>query len=141
MGEVKSAKVGKTETGVVRFWSPENEKLIIGGSPVLNFTGFRLMVKTPSIIKRLEEGPGYGKLYYKVHDKASEGESKVEMMKFLNRLLDADRDDQVREERGIMSVFALFEDSELAELGISRSAANKEKLILAALERKTIEGV
>lgn len=141
MGEVKSAKVGKTEAGVVRFWAPENEKLIIGGSPVINFAGYRLMVKTPKVIERLENGPGYGKLYYKVHDKPSEGEKKVELMKFLTRLLEADRDDQVKEERGIMAVFALFEEHELAELGISKSATNRERLLLAALDRKTIEGV
>lgn len=130
-----------TKGAVVRFWAPENESLIIGGESAIQFAEHRLMVRTPSIIKRLENGTGYGKLYFKVVDQKSEGEDRVRMMKFFNRLLEVDRSDQVKTERGIMAMFALFSEEELAELGVSRSSVDKEKLILAALDNKTIEGV
>lgn len=126
--------------GPVKYWSPEHEELIIGTTSVVKFDDHVVMVNKEHAGK-MEQLSGYKKLFYRVENKAGDEQYKEIFLKYLRNLIGGDPLDQVKTERGLIAVMALFSSEELAKLDISRSLPNEDRLILAAINNKYVEGI
>lgn len=124
----------------VKFWSPDHEELITGTQSVVHFRNHVLETSEESAAK-LEKLSGYGRLFYKVQNKQGDESYKEGFLKYLRNLIGGDPLDQVKTERGLIAVMALFSPEELAKLEISRSFPNEDRLILAAINNKYVEGI
>lgn len=124
----------------VLFWSPEHEELIIGTKSVVKFQNHVLVTSRESASK-MEQLSGYGRLFYKVQNKEGNEQYKEMFLKYLRNLIGGDPLDQVKTERGLIAVMALFSPEELAKLEISKSFPNEDRLILAAINNKYVEGI
>lgn len=124
----------------VKFWSPDHEELITGTQSVVHFRNHVLETSEESAAK-LEKLSGYGRLFYKVQNKQGDESYKEVFLKYLRNLIGGDPLDQVKTERGLIAVMALFSPEELAKLEISRSFPNEDRLILAAINNKYVEGI
>lgn len=132
------------QSDAVRYWSPENEKLIVGpkGVDVVKFNDHIALVRRDSDTdKALRKSSSFGVLYFVVEDKTGDEEYQVKLMKFLRNLLEGDEFDQVKTERGYLSVASLFSREELDEMGISRSAPDSDRLLHKAINKKYVEGI
>jgi hypothetical protein len=125
----------------VRYWSPENENLILDGNPQVKFDGFAVEVGDPAIIKRLDASPWKGKDFFKVHDKSGDDQYKARFMSKIRGMVLDDPADQVKQERGFLALLALFTQPELDKHGISRSVPDIDRLILAVINNKYVEGI
>ena len=124
----------------VKYWSPEHEELIIGADRTAMFRNHTLVVSAESA-KVVDQLSGIGRLFYKVHSKSGDEAYKEAFLKFLRNLIGGDPSDQVKAERGLIAVMALFSLEELVELDISKSSPNEDRLILAAINNKYVEGI
>lgn len=124
----------------VKFWSPEHEELIVGMGSVVKFNE-HVLVTSDETASKMEKLSGYGRLFYKVHNKEGDEKYKESFLRYLRNLVGGDPLDQVKTERGLIAVMALFSPEELAKLEISRSFPNEDRLILAAINNKYVEGI
>lgn len=143
---VKASKSEETTGDVVasktvKYWSPENENLILDGNPQIKFDGFVVEVETPEIIKRMENSPWKGKDFYRVYDKAGDDQYKARFMGKIRGMVLDDPADQVKQERGFLALIALFSQSELDTFKISRSFPDIDALVLTVINNKYVEGI
>jgi hypothetical protein len=136
VASLESAKSG----GPVKYWSPECEELIVGKDSIVKFEDHVVIVGEQTA-KKMEQFSSFGRLFYRVDDRAGDEKYKEVFLKYLRNLVGGDPLDQVKTERGLMAVMALFSPEELAELDISRSLPNEDRLILAAINNKYVEGI
>jgi hypothetical protein len=129
---------------VVRYWSPENENLIVGFDPMVQFKDFAVVLdveKSPKSAKALEQSNVFNQLFFKVHDRAGDDNYKIDFGRRLRRILGSDPEDQVTQEKGYLAILALFTLDELDKHGISKSARDIERLIFVTLNNKYVEGI
>ena len=129
---------------VVRYWSPENENLIVGYDPMVQFKNFTVVLdtaKSPKSAKALDESNVFNQLFFKVHDRAGDDNYKIDFGRRLRRILGSDPEDQVTQEKGYLAILALFTLDELDKHGISKSARDIERLIFVTLNNKYVEGI
>jgi hypothetical protein len=139
---VKSEEAtGDVVASKAKYWSPDNENLILDGNPQIKFEGFVVEVETPEIIKRMESSPWKGKDFYRVYDKAGDEKYKARLMGKIRGMVMDDPSDQVKQERGLLALTALFSQSELDEYGISRSYPDIDALVLIVINKKYVEGI
>lgn len=129
---------------LVRYWSPENENLIIGVTPVIQFKDHVIVLdpeKSPKTVKALEGSNAFGQLFYRVHDRAGDDNYKIDFGRRLRRLLGTDPEDEVTQEKGYIAITSLFTPDELERYGISKSVRDVERLIFVTINNKYVEGI
>jgi len=115
--------------------------LIVGDTPVIQFAEHVLVTDDKDTIKRLESSSWKNKSYYRVLNKAGDDKYQEKAMKYLRDLITGDPMDEVKTERGLIATMSLFDQSELDKLEVSRSMPNVDRLILAVIKNKKIEGI
>lgn len=141
-GEV--AKAPPATAGLVKYWCPENENLIIGSDPVIEFRNHVVVLdpkKSPRSHEALQRSNAFGKTFFIVEDKAGDENYKIEFGRRLRKLVGNDPSDQVSQERGYVSICSMFTVEELDKYGISRSQPDVEKVIYVAINNKYVEGI
>lgn len=128
---------------LVRFWSPENERLIIGADPVVQFIDHTVVIdpdKSPRTYKALKGSNAFKSSFFIVEDRAGDDDYKIDFGRRLRALVGDDRADQVKRERGFISILSMFSPDELMRYGISKSMPDIEKAIYVAVNNKYVEG-
>ena len=143
--EVTGEAVEAKAPAVVTYWAPENEALVVGTDPnagIIQFSGHVLAVgaRRADLIKVIESNSGFGSLFYRVDQKAGSESEQEDFQAYLTTMLEDDELDQVKGERALIALAALFTDEELVKMDTSRSNPNKTRLVRAAVASKTLKG-
>lgn len=144
--EVTGEAVEAKANAVVTYWSPEHERLVVAHDPklgLIQFEGHVLAVgsKRDDLIKLIESNSGLGKLFYRVENASGDEAYKERFQEWITKQLEDDELDQVKTERALIALTALFSDQELIELDVSRSFPNKTRLVRNAVEKKIVKGI
>jgi len=131
----------------IKYWAPQHSRYSVAlGDRLVEFENNTLVLHSTGdaeVVARLEGSPAYRQAFFRVENGENDMDYQEKFMAYLGKLIPNDPADQVSTVQGIGSLMSLFNEKELAEIEVSWSnvTQRKDRLILAAIRTKKVEGL